>query len=315
MINIDLWRDGCDSISIPLCKYGLHMNWLNLPPLASLRAFAAFAEKRNVVEAGAALNVSHAAISQQLRALEKHLGVALLDRTGKTLTLTADGEHLSRALHLGFGAIGAAVEDLARSGADRPVHVSLTSSFAASWLMPRLPSFRSAHPEVNLVLDPTPDLVDLQPGGVDVAIRYGSGDWAGVKSEMLLQTPMVIVAAPDLLNGNTNPTPSELAQLPWLEEIGTTEATRWLERHGAGPQRGAGSTKLPGTLVLDALRAGQGATVTVRHFVEHDIQAGRIVELYAEPDQSGYHVVTSMQPLRPAVKTFVNWLRRQTRIK
>ena len=65
------------------------MDWLNLPPLAALRTFAAFAEKRNVVEAGMALNVSHAAISQQLRALEKHLGIALLDRSGKALTLTS----------------------------------------------------------------------------------------------------------------------------------------------------------------------------------------------------------------------------------
>ena len=255
------------------------MNWLSLPPLAALRAFAAFAEKRNVVEAGAALNVSHAAISQQLRVLEKHLGVALLDRTGKAMTLTADGEHLARALQLGFGAIEAAVGDLARSGQDRPVHVSLTSSFAASWLMPRLPAFRETHPEVNLILDPTAEIVELRPGGIDIAIRYGPGGWTGVQSEMLLQSPVVIVAAPKLLGEKTSWTPTELARLPWLEEIGTTEATTWLAEHGAGPERGAGRTELPGNLVLDGLRAGQGVTVTVRHFVEPDNKAGRIVEL------------------------------------
>ncbi len=289
------------------------MNWLDLPPLASLRAFAAFAERRNVVDAGAALNVSHAAISQQLRALEKHLGVALLDRSGKTLTMTADGKHLARALHLGFGAIDAAVRDLARSGAERPVHVSLTPSFAASWLMPRLPMFRNVHPEIDLVLDPTPDLVELRPGGVDVAIRYGAGGWSGVQADMLLQTPMVIVAAPQLLGGKTNWTPTELAQLPWLEEIGTTEGTTWLAQHDAGPARGAGRTELPGNLVLDGLRAGQGVTVTVRHFVEADIKAGRIVELYAEPDMRGYHIVTPNTPKRPAVKSFVSWLKRLAR--
>ncbi|KIC40811.1 LysR family transcriptional regulator [Ruegeria sp. ANG-R] len=289
------------------------MDWLSLPPMASLRSFAAFAEKRNVVDAGAALNVSHAAISQQLRVLEKHLGAALLDRTGKALTLTAEGEHLARALLLGFAAIEAAVGDLARSGQDRPVHVSLTSSFAASWLMPRLPAFRKTHPEVNLILDPSADVVELRPGGVDIAIRYGPGGWAGVQSEMLLQSPVVIVAAPKLLGGKTSWTPAELAQLPWLEEIGTTEATTWLAEHGAGPERGAGRTELPGNLVLDGLRAGQGVTVTVRHFVEHDIKAGRIVELYAEPDTRGYHIVTANTVLRPAVRTFVSWLRRQAR--
>ncbi|MDA7964773.1 LysR family transcriptional regulator [Ruegeria sp.] len=289
------------------------MDWLTLPPLAALRAFAAFAEKRNVVEAGAALNVSHAAISQQLRVLEKHLGVALLDRSGKALTLTNDGEHLARALHLGFGAIGAAVGDLARAGQDRPVHVSLTSSFAASWLMPRLPTFRATHPEVNLILDPTAEVVELRPGGVDIAIRYGPGGWPGVQSDMLLQSPVVIVAAPQLLGGKTVWSAAELAQLPWLEEIGTTEATTWLAEHGAGPERGPGRTELPGNLVLDGLRAGQGVTVTVRHFVEHDIQAGRIVVLYSEPDARGYHIVTANTALRPAVKTFVMWLKRQAR--
>lgn len=287
------------------------MEWLSLPPLSSLRAFAAFVEKRNVVEAGAALNVSHAAISQQLKMLERHMGVALLDRSGKALHLTADGEHLARAVQLGFGAIETAVRDLTRSGSDRPVHVSLTSSFAASWLMPRLPEFRSTYPKVDLVLDPTAEIVELRPGGIDVAVRYGPGGWAGVQSEMLLQTPMVIVAAPELLDGKTSWSPADLAHLPWLEEIGTTEATNWLAEHGVGLQHGAGRTKLPGNLVLDGLRSGQGVTVTVRHFVEPDIQAGRIIELYAEPDTRGYHIVTAKSALRPPVKTFVNWLKRQ----
>ena len=289
------------------------MDWLNLPPLAALRAFAAFAEKRNVVEAGATLNVSHAAISQQLRALEKHMGVALLDRSGKALTLTSDGEHLARALQLGFGAIAAAVGDLARLGQDRPVHVSLTSSFAASWLMPRLPTFRAMHPEVNLILNPTFEVVELHPGGVDVAIRYGAGGWSGVHSEMFLQSPMVIVASPTLLGGKTDWSPSELAELPWLEEVGTTEATSWLSERGAGPKRGAGRTQLPGNLLLDGLRSGQGIAVTVRQFVEADIVAGRIVELFTEPDSRGYYIVTSKSALRPAVKTFLGWLKRQVR--
>lgn len=287
------------------------MDWLGLPPLAALRAFAAFAEKRNVVDAGTALNVSHAAISQQLRALEKYLGVALLDRSGKALTLTSDGEHLARALHLGFGAIAAAVGDLARTGRDQPVHVSLTSSFAASWLMPRLPGFRATHPEVNLILDPTFEVVELRPGGVDVAIRYGAGNWPGVECEMLIESPMVIVASPALLKGKTEWSPTELAQLPWLEEFGTTEATTWLAGRGVGPERGAGRTQLPGNLLLDGLRAGQGVTVTVRQFVEADIAAGRIVELFVESDARGYHIVTQKTALRPSVKTFVTWLKRE----
>ncbi|WP_170791115.1 LysR family transcriptional regulator [Ruegeria lacuscaerulensis] len=289
------------------------MDWLSLPPLAALRAFSAFAERRNVVAAGAALNVSHAAISQQLRALEKHLGVALLDRTGKSMTLTPEGEELARALHLGFGAIGTAIADLTKARQGRPVHVSLTSSFAASWLMPRLPTFQAKYPDIHLALDPSPKLVSLTPGGVDVAIRYGTGDWPGVSAEMLQPSPMVIVAAPSLLDGKTDWTAKELSQLPWLEEFGTTEATTWLARQGVDHGPGAGRIALPGNLLLDGVRAGQGVTVTARHFVEGDISSGRIVELFQEPGDFGYHIVLGDAPLRPAVKTFVAWLRRQAR--
>ncbi len=283
-----------------------------MPPLASLKAFHAFAETGNVVHAGALLNVSHAAISQQLRALERHLGTALLDRSGKSMVLTAEGEKLARALHLGFGAIGDAVADLMHFTEDRPVHVSLTPSFAASWLMPRLHAFQTDHPDIPLTLDPSPKQVDLRPGGVEVAIRYGNGNWPGLNAEMLLQSPIVIVAAPSLLKGREAMTPDELSQLPWLEELGTTEASSWLARQGVEHGPRAGRIALPGNLVLEGLRSGQGVSVTVRHFVEPDIQAGRIVELFCEPDEGGYYIVTGDVPLRPAVKVFVGWLRRQT---
>ncbi|MGV6803064.1 MAG: LysR family transcriptional regulator [Ruegeria sp.] len=287
------------------------MDWLQFPPLAALRAFTAFVEHGSVVRAGDALNVSHAAISQQLRALEAHMGVALFDRAGKTLNMTPDGEHLARSVQLGFSAIETAVSDIVRAGADRPVHVSLTSSFAASWLMPRLPTFQSEHPDIDLTLDPSPDLVDLRPGGVDVAIRYGVGGWMGVQSEMLLQTPMVIVAAPGLLGSKTDWSAVDLARLPWLEEVGTTEASTWLAERGAVVKHGAGRISLPGNLLLEGVRAGQGVTVTVRHFVERDILSGRLVEIHAEPDARGYHIVMAQTPQRKAVKTFVRWLKRQ----
>ena len=81
------------------------MNWRDLPPLSALRAFAAFAQAGNVVAAGDALGVSHAAISQQLRSLETHLDIALLDRSGRALRLTPDGIELAQALDSGFSGI------------------------------------------------------------------------------------------------------------------------------------------------------------------------------------------------------------------
>ena len=107
------------------------MDWRSLPPLSALRAFAAFAETGNVVEAGAALGVSHAAVSQQLKALEQHLDAALLDRSGRGLRLTATGEQLAAALRLGFEAMGAAVAEITGAQADRPLHISTTPTFAS----------------------------------------------------------------------------------------------------------------------------------------------------------------------------------------
>ena len=283
-----------------------------MPPLAALRAFSAYQERGSLVQAGVSLNVSHAAISQQLRALERHLGVALLDRAGRSLTLTPEGQQLAKALELGFGAIQATIRDLTQSDADRPLHLSCTASFATVWLMPRLPEFRAAHPGINLTIDPTPELVTLNPGGIDIALRYGPGGWPGLQSEMLLASPIVIVAAPALLQGKTQITPSELANYPWLEELGTTEATTWLADHGvAASKQPLVRTQLPGNLLLDGLRAGQGVVGTVRHMVEDDLKSGRLIELFSEPDTRGYHIVTRPGVLRPAARVFVQWLRRQ----
>ncbi|WP_027244670.1 LysR family transcriptional regulator [Leisingera daeponensis] len=287
------------------------MDWLHMPPLASLRAFSAFAEAGNVVQAGAALNVSHAAISQQLRALESHLGVALLDRSGRALALTAEGAHLARALQLGFGAIQAAVQEIAQPGTARPLHVTCTPMFAAHWLMPRLPGFQADNPGVDLVLDPTGSLVELKPGGIDIALRYGNGKWPGLETEMLLASPMVVVAAPGLLGGRQVSAPEDLLDLPWLEELGTSEASLWLRSRGVSEGLRGPRTRLPGNLLMQAVKAGQGVAVSVRAFVEEDLSEGRLLALFTEGQGRGYHIATRPGVLRPEARKFIAWLRRQ----
>ncbi|MEO1733982.1 MAG: LysR family transcriptional regulator [Pseudomonadota bacterium] len=290
------------------------MEWRDMPPLSSLRAFSAFAETGSLTEAGDMLNVSHAAISQQLRGLEHHLGVALFDRRGRGLRLTEDGQALASAVKLGFGAIGAAVAQLKQVEQDRPVHVSVTPSFAGGWLMPRLTEFSERHPDISLRIDPSPQVVPLEPGGIDVALRFGSGDWPGLESQPLLMSPLVIVAAPSLVEGRVIREPADLARLPWIEELGTTEATNWLKTHGAvtgGQQR---RTQLPGNLMVDSARAGQGVLITVRYFVEADLQSGRLLALFEERPDAGYHIVTGSGVLRSSVRAFVNWLARQAEL-
>ncbi|MEO0765366.1 MAG: LysR family transcriptional regulator [Pseudomonadota bacterium] len=287
------------------------MKWRELPPLSALRAFAAFVETGSVVAAGDVLSVSHAAVSQQLRALENHLGVSLLDRSGRALRLTSDGEILAHGCAEGFDQIARAIALVSGAEASRPLHVSPTPSFAAAWLMPRLPEFRAAHPGLSIVLDPTPELVKLAPGGVDVSIRYGNGDWPGLQAELLLESAMVVVAAPPLIAGVDTSDPANLSALPWLEEVGTTESTRWLDARGVGRDMRGSLIQVPGNLLLDGARDGQGVAVTVRHFVEPDIQSNRLCVLHEDAAPGvGYHLVTRPGVQRPPLKAFVSWIRK-----
>lgn len=292
------------------------MDWRDLPPLSALRAFAAFAEEGGVVAAGDALGVSHAAISQQLRSLETHLDLVLLDRSGRALTLTADGVQMAEAVRMGFGDIISTVQVLTGVRAARPLHVSLTPTFAASWLMPRLSRFREKFPEVDLLLNPTPKLADLGPDGVDLAIRHGACDWPGLDCEMLVQSPIVVVAAPSLVGTDGPlPTPADLARLPWLEELGRSEADNWLEQQGVHREAGFGMTQLPGNLLLEGARSGQGVAVTVRCFVEDDIAKGRLRVVAVEDEAgAGYYIVTKPGVMRPALKSFLQWLRREAKL-
>ncbi|WP_299876443.1 LysR family transcriptional regulator [uncultured Sulfitobacter sp.] len=291
------------------------MDWRDLPPLSSLRAFAAFAEEGSVVAAGDALGVSHAAISQQLRSLEAHLDLVLLDRSGRALALTPDGIQMADAVRQGFGGMISMAQVLTGARAAQPLHISLTPTFAASWLMPRLPRFREKFANVDLMLNPTPKLADLGPDGVDLAIRHGTCDWPGLECEMLVQSPIVVVAAPSLVGTDGPvPKPADLARLPWLEELGRSEADSWLEQQGVHREAGFGMTQLPGNLLLEGARSGQGIAVTVRCFVEDDIAAGRLrVVALEDAPGAGYYLVTKPGVMRPALKSFVQWLRREAK--
>lgn len=287
------------------------MNWRDLPPLAGLRAFAAFADTGGVTQAGAALGVSHAAISQQLRNLETHLGVTLLDRSERTMRLTTEGDALAQAALQGFAQMIEASRTITGANDTRPLHITTTPTFAASWLMPCLPRFRTIAPDVNILLNPTPDTVALEPGGVDVAIRYGTGPWPGLENELWLESPMVVVGAPELVAGRQIDNADDFRHFPWLEEFGRSEGSDWLREHGVKERTTAGFIQVPGNLMLDGARDGQGIAVTVRAFVEADLQSGRLVLLSQEDrDGVGYHIVTRSGVQRPPLKAFVKWLKR-----
>lgn len=287
------------------------MDWLKLPPLSGLRAFSALAETKSLTAAGQALNVSHAAISQQVKALETRLGVKLIERRGRGVELTPEGQTLGMELRSGFGIISEAVQRLAANDESRPLQITTTPIFAVNWLMPRLSEFSHAHPEIELMVNPTPELADFTAGGLDLAIRFGDGSWPGLHSERLLDTDFVVVAASSLLEGRKVTTPRDLLDLPWLQELGTNEIAKWLEGQGVLGGKPRSVLQLPGYMVLNGLKNGDGIAATARSFVEEEINDGRMRILFSNSkSDSGYHIVTRPGVMRPPLKTFVQWLRR-----
>ncbi|MCA0847992.1 LysR substrate-binding domain-containing protein [Salipiger thiooxidans] len=172
-----------------------------LPPLRLLTTFEAVARHGSMRLAAARLNVTQPAVSQALRALEEHVGATLFDRATRPAQLTEAGELLARAVRDGLGQISAALEDIrALSGQDgAQVTVSCTLGMATYWLMPRLPEFYAAHPEMTVnVQAPATDLPHLSPG-IDIAIRYGTGGWREGTTLKLFDERVCPVAAPALL--------------------------------------------------------------------------------------------------------------------
>ncbi|HVG46716.1 MAG TPA: LysR family transcriptional regulator [Rubellimicrobium sp.] len=287
---------------------------MSLPSLTSLRAFEATARLGGFSAAARELNVTHAAVAQQVRGLEAALGTTLLERAGRGLVLTPEGDRLAAALKDGFEAIAAAVEE-ARVGEDgRPLRVTLTPAFASQWLMPRLGRFWARHPDTPLSLHPDRQIVDLARSRMDLAIRFGDGQWPGLEVEMLVAASYTIVAAPGLLGDRVTLTLEEMAGMPWIFEQGSDEERAWLRRIGLDPGT-LRTTPMPTEdLALSAARAGYGLYVELSVLVREDIASGRLRAVHESADSRfGYWMTRRPAEPRPALRQFMRWLRTEAK--
>ena len=281
------------------------MDWHRLPSLAALRAFDALARTGSLSAAGRQLNVTHAAIAQHLRALESHFGTPLATRDGQAMRLTDTGRELAAALGEGFDIISDGVTRLMERQETAPVNVTLTPTFAEAWLMPRIGSFWQAHPEVDLRLMPSVRLTDLRRDRIDVAIRFGDGDWPGLDVEPLSMDAFVVIAAP----GYAAPGES-FAGKTWLYSRPASEQEIWGRQIGVDYETEAAQEMPNNSLVLSAVRAGLGLSIQSRALVEADLAAGQLVALLeGDPGGLGYYIVTRPGVLHPGAKTFIRWLK------
>lgn len=289
------------------------MDWREIPSLSALRAFEAVARHASFSAAARDLNVTHAAVAQHVRALEAEFGTALVQRQGQGMGLTDPGLRLAAGLGSGFGTIAAAIRDLRADMALHPLRVSVTPSFAEVWLMPRLGEFWRDHPDIELALLPSPSLADLRRDGVDLAIRFGQGNWPGTHGQGHLASPFVVIAAPGFAGGARSLDDlGDLAAQSWVFGTASSEQLVWGRSLGIDTDR-MRVTEMPSTnLVLAAVRAGYGLSVQLKSLVERDLAEGRMVALHeGESGPLAYHLLTPGPQVGPRLRVFLDWLARQ----
>jgi LysR family glycine cleavage system transcriptional activator len=289
-------------------------------PLLGLRAFAEVARAGSIKTAARTLGVTAGAVSQQVKALEARLDVALFERHNRSLRLTDTGERLLAELSDAFDRIESALEKLAESrGLHRPtLAVSTTASFAATWLAPRLGGFVQQHPDIDVRIMTTPELVSIGtgPGSVDVAIRHGLGDWPGLQAAPLLQPRLVPVGSPSLLAAGTPICePFDCLRYPLLHDSHASDWRLWLRAMGANHRdprvtRGTRFSDVP--LLIRAAVAGQGLALLRDTYVADEIASGRLrIALDAPwPARFAYYIVTRAAPsdVSAEIASFTDWL-------
>jgi len=310
-------------------------SYTRLPPLNALKAFEAAGRHLSVKKAAAELNVTPAAVSHQIKALEDALGVKLFLRRNRALELTEAARACLPKLREGFDSLAQAVERLRAHKGGGMLTVSAAPSFAARWLMPRLHRFLAAHPEtdvrVSARLRQTAEgarrgaaaeraTVDAWLSDSDVAILYGRGDYPGFKVDKLMALSITPICSPKLLTDPDYPLlrPADLRHQLLLHDDtgdvydGVSFWEVWLK---AADVQGVDVTRGPhfshAVLAFEAAAEGHGVVATMPVLAEADLNAARLITPFAlrVPLQSAYFLV-SAEPAggRPGVAEFRKWL-------
>ncbi len=284
-----------------------------LPPLNALRAFEAGARHLSFTKAAAELHVTQAAVSHQVKALEEDLGVKLFRRLTRKLVLTEEGRRLLPQVSEAFERLTAAVEDLRRGARTPTLTVTVTPSFSSKWLVGRLGRFWEQHPEIELRLHHSIQVMDLIREGFDLAVRWGRGSWPGLVSECLLEADVTPVCSPALLEGGKPlRQPADLTHHVLIHEDDHAGWIQWLAAagvEGVDPRRGPVIDDAG--VVVEAAVAGRGVALARLALIGEELARGRLVrpfELTLGSD-FGYFVVTPPGALKqPKVKAFSDFL-------
>jgi LysR family transcriptional regulator, glycine cleavage system transcriptional activator len=294
----------------------------HLPPLAALRAFEAAARLMSFSKAADELNVTPAAVSHQIHALEQDLGVKLFHRRNRSVALTASARVLLPGLSEAFAGIRASLGRLRAHSDTGTLTVTASPSFAAKWLVLRLHRFQERCPGIDVRISATDEVVDLTNGDFDLGIRYGAGRYAGLEVELLAKNEVFPACSPRLLEtGPPLRNPDDLRHHALIYDQ-TVERdplvptwSMWLKAAGVkGMPAAPGLSFSAGHLALDAAIAGRGVVLALSTIAAADLAAGRLIRLFSLslPDLFAYYIATAPGALdRPKVRLFRDWLRQE----
>lgn len=293
----------------------------SLLPLNALRAFDAAARHMSFKHAADDLAVTPAAISQQIRSLEDFLGVDLFRRTNRSLVLTDAAQLSLGPLKEGFEKLEEAVDIITDSITSNVLRVSVSPSFASKWLVPRIAGFYERRPDAIVKINATMQVADFKAEDVDVAIRYGLGNYDGLESEELLRETIFPVCAPDMFDGEAA-TPCAVLNHTLIHDDSTVEDesapnwTMWLKAAGVSPPEGVPALHFnTNALAIEAAVAGRGIALARSAIAEEDIKAGRLITPFGEavPIDFAHYIVYPKEKIKnERVQDFIEWLREET---
>lgn len=281
-----------------------------IPPMQALRAFEAAARTGSLTKAADSLSLTHGAISHQIKALEATVGVPLVERAGRGIRVTADGERLATRLRAALGDIADALREAGERSHPQRLRVSVTPSFAARWLLPRLGRFLARQTDIDLDVRSSTALVDFRRDDADVAIRYGHGTWDGVHAEHLMGDAFFPVASPRLFSRPPR-VPADLARYPLLRSDDEWWKP-WFDAVGLDwPEPARGPIFDDSALMLQAAVEGQGVALARASLLGNDVRNGLLMRLFDidVPAPRRYYLVYPPRLARsPKLAAFRAWL-------
>jgi LysR family transcriptional regulator, glycine cleavage system transcriptional activator len=301
----------------------MHKSTRPLPPLDLVRGFEAAARRLSFTQAAAELFVPQSAVSRQVQALEDFLGVKLFERRHKVLALTDAGQAYYRAVAAALADILAATQRVREGTRGHVLTVTCSVSFASIWLVPRLARFRKLHPEIDVRIAATTDMLDLAREGIDVAIRDCPSGTEPAGAVRLIGESMCPVASPGYLKSAAAPLerPEDLRHHVILQSYDPQGRWPYLAWASWYEANGLPSVEPESTLtfnqydqLINAAVHGQGVALGRMTLVASLIAQARLVALFEQSTQvaRAFHAVYAPGATqRPEAQAFVQWVKRE----